>query len=81
MGWPHQPQSGKHRTYIPSVRNFGEQIVSDHAGRLIRINPREPTVPTSWDAGLACTALDGLATIDANLDEGWPGSALCPLEG
>lgn len=36
-------------THIPSVRHFGNEVVRDHGGRLIRINPREADVPSRLD--------------------------------
>jgi len=58
-------------TTIPSVRHFSERILHQHHGRLIRINPREPAVPTSRDVGLAMGAVEGLTAICANLPEAW----------
>ena len=54
-------------TRIPSVRTFSHEAVISHGGRLVRINPREPAVPTSLDVGIACGALQGLSAIDACL--------------
>jgi hypothetical protein len=51
-------------TAIPSVRHFSERIIHEFGGRLVRINPREPGVPTSLDVGLATGSKDGLAEID-----------------
>ena len=53
---------------IPSVRNFSHRVIQTHGGRLIRINPREHTVPTPLDVGLAMGALEGLRAIEAVLD-------------
>lgn len=50
---------------IPSVRHFSDRVPQDHNGRLIRINPREPAVPTRLDIALPCGALDALTAIDA----------------
>ena len=52
---------------IPSVRNFGQQVVQRHGGRMIRINPREPQVAGIRDVGLALGALAGLDAVDALL--------------
>ncbi len=51
--------------HIPSVRQFSEQMIHDHHGRLVRINLREYSVPTRLDVGLACGAFEGLRAIDA----------------
>jgi NAD-dependent SIR2 family protein deacetylase len=59
-------------THVPSVRRFGHAVLHAHAGRLLRINPREAAVPTSADVGLACGALDGLQRIDARLQAAPP---------
>lgn len=50
-------------TAIPSVRHFSEQVIHEAAGRLIRINPREPVVPTSRDVGLPMGALAALRAL------------------
>jgi hypothetical protein len=60
-------------TAIPSVRLFSQRVVHQFDGRLIRINPREPEVPTSDDVGLATSALAGLQAIAARLDSGGRG--------
>ncbi len=57
-------------TAIPSVRHFGEHIVRDLGGRLVRINPRECQVPSRLDVGLATGALAGLKAIDTALERG-----------
>jgi hypothetical protein len=54
-------------TRILSVRSFSHEAVISHGGRLVRINPREPAVPTLLDVGIACGALPGLSAIDACL--------------
>ncbi|WP_228895550.1 SIR2 family NAD-dependent protein deacylase [Pseudoduganella aquatica] len=54
-------------TAIPSVRHFSHSVVQRHGGRLVRINPREPQVAGSLDAGIAMGALDGLRAIAAAL--------------
>ncbi len=53
-------------TAIPSVRHFSQEVIR-RGGRLVRINPREPDVPTRNDVGLATGALDGLSAIAARL--------------
>jgi NAD-dependent SIR2 family protein deacetylase len=53
-------------TAIPSVRRFSEEVIR-RGGRLVRINPREPKVPTPLDVGLAAGALEGLEAIAARL--------------
>ena len=54
-------------TAIPSVRLLSQRIIYDHGGRLIRINPRESAVPTRFDVGLPCGALEGLSAMDEAL--------------
>ncbi|WP_202414417.1 hypothetical protein [Duganella flavida] len=54
-------------TAIPSVRHFGQSVISHHNGRMIRVNPREPQVASPSDVGLAAGALDALNAIDALL--------------
>lgn len=53
-------------TAVPSVRHFSQAVLR-RGGRLVRINPREPQVPTKDDVGLAAGALDGLSAIAARL--------------
>lgn len=53
-------------TAVPSVRHFSQAVLR-RGGRLVRINPREPQVPTKDDVGLAAGALDGLVAIAARL--------------
>lgn len=50
-------------TAIPSVRHFGQAVVTHHNGRMIRINPREPQVGSARDVGLAANALKALTAI------------------
>jgi NAD-dependent SIR2 family protein deacetylase len=52
---------------IPSVRHFGQTVIRNHNGRMIRINPREPQVASPQDVGLATNALTALSAIDALL--------------
>jgi NAD-dependent SIR2 family protein deacetylase len=54
-------------THIPSVRHFGQRVLTRHGGRLVRINPRESMVPLRDDVGLPLGALAGLQAIDAVL--------------
>lgn len=54
-------------TAIPSVRHFSHHVISQHDGRLIRVNPRESEVPSQLDVGLPCGSLDALGAIDGLL--------------
>lgn len=54
-------------TAVPSVRWFSQEVLHGHGGRLVRINPREPQVPTPLDVGLAGGALQVLRLIDDRL--------------
>lgn len=54
-------------TAIPSVRHFSHELVANHGARLIRINPREATVPMSDDVSVAGPALASLLAIEAAL--------------
>ena len=54
-------------TAIPSVRHFSHRLVANHGARLIRINPREATVPMSDDVSVAGPALASLLATDAAL--------------
>lgn len=58
-------------TTIPSVRHFGERIVNDFGGSLIRINPRESQINGTTGVGLALGALDGLRAISDVLGAEW----------
>jgi NAD-dependent SIR2 family protein deacetylase len=51
-------------TAIPSVRHFSQRIVYELGGRLVRINPREFSVPSALDVGLASGASHALAEIN-----------------
>ena len=51
---------------IPSIRRFCEQAVRETGGVLIRINPREPDVP-SRQVSLPLGALDALRAVDVQL--------------
>jgi NAD-dependent SIR2 family protein deacetylase len=54
-------------TAVPSVRQFGQHVLQRLHGRLLRINPREPRVPSSADVGLSLGALQALRLIAARL--------------
>jgi hypothetical protein len=54
-------------TAIPSVRHFGQQVIQQHNGRMIRINPHEPQLASRRDVGLAMGSLTALTAIDAQL--------------
>ena len=54
-------------TAIPSVRRFGQRIVHEFGGRLVRINPRESAVPSTLGIGLNSGSLRTLAEIDRML--------------
>jgi NAD-dependent SIR2 family protein deacetylase len=51
-------------TSIPSVRNFSHRISREFGARIIRINPREPQVPSSKDVGIASGATRALQGIE-----------------
>lgn len=51
-------------TAIPSVRHFSHRVIHEFGGRLVRINPREFSVPTPFDVGLASGSGHALAEID-----------------
>jgi NAD-dependent SIR2 family protein deacetylase len=57
-------------TAIPSVRRFSHRIIHEFGGRLVRINPREFTVPTSLDIGLGSGSMQALSEIDRVLRSG-----------
>ena len=52
-------------TSIPSVRHFSHRISREYGARIIRINPREPQVPSSKDVGIAAGATTALHGIEA----------------
>lgn len=54
-------------TSIPSVRNFSHEMVIEHDARLIRINPREASVPRSLDVSIAAPALLPMLAIDRRM--------------
>ncbi|WP_341905301.1 Sir2 family NAD-dependent protein deacetylase [Polaromonas sp. YR568] len=57
-------------TAIPSVRRFSHRISHEFDGCIIRINPREPQVPSSRDISLPSGSLEALCGIDAILKSG-----------
>jgi NAD-dependent SIR2 family protein deacetylase len=56
-------------TAIPSVRHFSHHICYEYGARLIRINPREPQVPSSRDVGIATGSLESLRGIDLAIED------------
>jgi len=52
-------------TAIPSVRHFSHRLVVNHGARLVRINPKEPAVPTQRDVSIAGPALAALQAVAA----------------
>jgi NAD-dependent SIR2 family protein deacetylase len=50
-------------TAIPSVRHFSQRIIHEYGGRLVRINPRESQVPSSYDVGIDTGSLEALKGI------------------
>jgi NAD-dependent SIR2 family protein deacetylase len=52
-------------TAIPSVRHFSHELVVNHGARLVRINPKEPAVPTQHDVSIDGPALAALQTVAA----------------
>jgi len=54
-------------TAIPSVRYFSHEMTCNHGARLVRINPREATVPMPADVSIAAPALASLLAIEAAL--------------
>ena len=55
-------------TAIPSVRHFSHRISREYGARIIRINPREPQVPSSRDVGIGTGSLEALMAIDKAID-------------
>jgi NAD-dependent SIR2 family protein deacetylase len=53
---------------IPSVRLFSHRMIERFDARLIRINPREATVPSGRHVAIASGALAGLRMIASALD-------------
>lgn len=56
-------------TSIPSVRHFSHRLSQEFGARIIRINPREPQVPSAKDVGIAAGSLEALTEMDTALDE------------
>ena len=56
-------------TAIPSVREFSQRIIHEFGGRVIRINPRESSVPAPFDVGFASGAAQALNAIDRAVQE------------
>lgn len=54
-------------TAVPTVRHFSHAVVQQLGGRLVRINVREPAVPSGLDVGLPLGALTALQALDARL--------------
>ncbi|MDP1740970.1 Sir2 family NAD-dependent protein deacetylase [Polaromonas sp.] len=57
-------------TSIPSVRHFSHRISHEFDGCIIRINPREPQVPSSRDIGIGTGSQEALHGIDTLLHLG-----------
>jgi hypothetical protein len=55
---------------IPSVRHFSHTVCRNLGARLIRINPREPQVPSSLDISLAVGSLEALLEIETAIGHG-----------
>ena len=68
-------------TSIPSVRHFSHRISHEFDGCIIRINPREPQVPSTRDIGIAMGSLEALQGIDALMQGGLgiPVGQLCRI--
>jgi NAD-dependent SIR2 family protein deacetylase len=62
-------------TDIPSVRYFSERLIFEFGARLVRINPKEFSVPSDLDVGLANTAGHALAEIDRVVETGKSGGS------
>jgi NAD-dependent SIR2 family protein deacetylase len=56
-------------TAIPSVRHFSHHVIYEYGARLIRINPREPQVPSSRDVGIATGSHEALRGIDLAIED------------
>lgn len=56
-------------TAIPTVRRLCEQVAQTHNATLIRIDPRQPSVPKGH-IGLAMGALEGLTAIQERMEQG-----------
>lgn len=55
-------------TAIPAVRHFSHRVSKELGARIVRINPREHQVPSSYDVGIPLGSLDALKGIRAALD-------------
>ena len=55
---------------ISTIRRFSHQIILDFGGRLVRINPRDFSVPTKLDVGLGSGAKFALTEIDRLIKAG-----------
>ncbi len=51
-------------TAVATVRHFSHQVILSWGGRLVRINPADPLVPTAQDVGIAAGALEALHALD-----------------
>lgn len=51
-------------TAVATVRHFSHQVILSWGGRLVRINPADPLVPTPQDVGIAAGALEALNALD-----------------
>ena len=56
-------------TAIPSVRRFSHRMSHQFGARIIRINPTEPQVPSSFDVGIALGSLESVQKIDAAITQ------------
>jgi len=56
-------------TAIPSVRHNSHSLSQEYGARLIRINPREPQVPSGMDVGIDRGSLEALLGIDVMLEK------------
>ena len=52
-------------SHIPSVRQFSHRMSQKYGGRIVRINPREFSVPNSLDVAIPIGALEALTGIRA----------------
>lgn len=57
---------------VPTVRHLSHAVVQQLGGRLVRINLREPAVPTGLDVGLPMGALAALQALDHRLAQSRP---------
>lgn len=54
-------------SHIPSVRQFSQRMSQKYGGRIVRINPREFSVPSSMDVAIPMGALEALKGIRASM--------------